>query len=189
MVGASPNFSDIHLMRTLLLLYEKPTGRKKLVRQLGVGEGSVRTILKRMWAEGLVESHRSGQKLSESGEKKVKKLLARIRIERDFHSDDLTGKEKAQVMVMVKNAKLESKSILDLRDLSIRNGADGAIILIKKDDGFIFPKQEIKLEDYGNLHTKLKTGDITVGDTAIICWADDWRKAEDAALSIATQLM
>lgn len=189
MVGASPSFSGIHLTRVLLILHEKPIGRKRLVQELGVGEGSVRTILKKMWAEGLVESHRNSQRLSEKGERKARKLLKRISIRGDFHSTDVSSLEKRQALVIIRDANLRGKSILDLRDLSVKEGAYGAIILLKKEKGFMFPEQGIILKDYGDLHAKLKEEDIHVGDAAVICWADDKNRAEDAALSIAVQLL
>ncbi|MFC2154578.1 DUF4443 domain-containing protein [Candidatus Altiarchaeota archaeon] len=189
MVGAAPSFSEVHLIRALLLLHNSPMGRKRLVKELGLGEGSVRTILKRLWADGLVESYRGGQKLSRKGGRKASSFLEKLWIEGEFHSSDLSEQEKLQVLVIVKKIGGRVKSSVALRDQALRAGADGAVIIAQKKGDLIFPPDDTPIDDFPDLKGKLDQEELRAGDCAIICWAKTREVAEDGALTIALELL
>lgn len=189
MAGAAPSFSDIHLVRTILLLSNGPLGRKRLVSELGVGEGSVRTILKRLWSDGLVESYRGGQKLTAKGKRKASSYLAKLWIEHDFHSKDLSPKAKKQVLIIVRGAANKKTSPVALRDQALRAGADGAVIVEKKGEKLVFPNDDLPLSQFPDLHAQLSLDELSSGDIAVVCWAPTTHLAEDGALTIALALI
>ncbi|MFH1722311.1 MAG: DUF4443 domain-containing protein [Candidatus Altiarchaeota archaeon] len=189
MAGAAPSFTDIHLVRSILLLANGPLGRKRLVQELGVGEGSVRTILKRLWSDGLVESYKGGQRLSKKGEKKASKLLGQLWIEQDFNSADLSGQDKKQVLVIVKKGADNVASTVLLRDQSLKAGADGAVIIQKKKGKLIFPDDSTPLDGFPDLIEQLSGEELKNEDIAVVAWGDTTQLAEDGALTIALQLI
>jgi len=46
--GPALTFTLLHLIKALELMAEGPIGRGKLAKSLGIGEGTVRTIIKRL---------------------------------------------------------------------------------------------------------------------------------------------
>ncbi|MBU4407040.1 MAG: hypothetical protein KKB24_05580, partial [Candidatus Altiarchaeota archaeon] len=102
MVGAAPSFSEAHLVRALLMLSSGRVGRKNLVKILGVGEGSVRTIIKRLKGEGLIKSSKQGHELTQKGKETVENYLNKFSMPGEFKADDLSlhpGEESSSVIV------------------------------------------------------------------------------------------
>jgi len=54
MAGVAPKFSPLDVLRALLLLSDDPLSRADIVDALGLGEGSVRSILDELKDDGLV---------------------------------------------------------------------------------------------------------------------------------------
>ena len=59
MVGNIPNFTKIDLLRCFVRL-NKNIGRKELSKELGLGEGTVRTILNILKSKKLLDSTKKG---------------------------------------------------------------------------------------------------------------------------------
>lgn len=186
MVGAAPSFTDVHLVRALLRLHEKPTGRKKLVQILGLGEGSVRTVIKHLSIQGLVGSNQLGHALTARGASKVRSLLAKIS---KPMAVDLAGiVSGSQSMVVIYSGGERLKSIVDLRDTALKAGADGALILVF-DERLKFPGQDIDCEDYPDIRQSLEGITLTKGDAVAVSFAQTPAKAEDGAVSVALKII
>ena len=182
MVGAEPSFGRVHLVRALLALREKPVGRKKLTKRLGVGEGSVRTILKRLLGEGLIESSKSGHTLSLAGKKRVGGMLGRMSLPVPVTLPELDS--PAQTVVVVRNAGDGVNSVVGLRDTALKAGAYGALILVCEGGRLKYPGDVMggrvpAIDDVGY-------GD---GDVVVVGFAETLDKAEDGALAIALELI
>ncbi len=66
--GPMPYFQQYHLLMALLLIREKGyIGRKQLSRELSMGEGSIRSMLRRLTKAGLVRTERSGNVITPAG--------------------------------------------------------------------------------------------------------------------------
>ena len=74
--GRTPYFIEAHLVKALMTIdAEGPVGRVKLAKTLGLGEGTIRTLIKHLENEGLIKTSKAGIVLTSSG----KKLTANLK--------------------------------------------------------------------------------------------------------------
>ncbi|MFH1055935.1 MAG: DUF4443 domain-containing protein [Candidatus Altiarchaeota archaeon] len=185
MVGADPSFTETHILRTLFSLDSEPTGRKSLVKILGVGEGSVRTIIKRLTAKGLVTSSQAGHALTAPGKRVVHDKLKLMTKPIPIESGLVSG---IQSLVLVHSASEKVGDGVKLRDVALKAGADGAVILVY-DKGLVFPKSGLDLSDYPPAKEALSRLNLAEGDVLVIGFAKTQPLAEDGTLAAALELV
>ena len=182
-VGPLPRFAESQVRGALELIAErKGVGRKQLAKELGVGEGSMRTILDRLKKQGFIAYSRGGHSITAKGRRELGKALKFVRID----AGDLTVGD-IDVATTVRNAAAKVKRGIEQRDEAIKAGADGATVLIFKrgklqfPDGFLEVKQEVR----DRLTRAFKPRE---GDVIIIGTARDVAKAEEGAKAAARTL-
>ncbi|HDH43915.1 MAG TPA: DUF4443 domain-containing protein, partial [Thermococcus sp.] len=138
--GAYPEFKIEDAVAVLFLL-KTPKGRKQISEELNLGEGTVRTLLKKLSSVRLVESQQKGHSLSEKGIEVVREMskLFSEPLEVSPLEDFVT------YALVVKNPP-EFKSI-ELRDEAIRFFARGAMILIVQENEIVFPEDRRALKE------------------------------------------
>jgi hypothetical protein len=186
MVGADPSFDETHVLRTLFILDSKRTGRKRLVKLLGVGEGSVRTIIKRLSREGLITSAKLGHSLTEKGGAYVKEKLNVMSKPRPITLSKLVSAE--QSLIILRGASNKVGDGTALRDVALKAGADGAVILVDSGGVLRFPGGGLEITDYLPDKGLLQDLDIKPSDALIIGFAKSPQKAEDGAVAAALAL-
>ncbi|MEA3255511.1 MAG: DUF4443 domain-containing protein [Candidatus Altiarchaeota archaeon] len=186
MVGASPSFSDEHVVRTLLALERGKVGRKRLVRLLGLGEGSVRTILKKLGDQSLIRSSRQGHELTPEGKLRVGDYLEGFTSPQEFHPGDLS--EGFKSLLIVHNASDKIKTGMKQRDIALASGADGALILVFRDNNLEFPAPGVRLSEFPETGQELGRMKLGEGDVVVISFGKTQVKAEDGAVAIALEL-
>jgi predicted transcriptional regulator len=181
--GPLPRFSDVHIRRVLDLIrkYEK-IGRKQLVEEIGIGEGSMRTILNRLKRRGLIASSRGGHALTSKGKRFLGKPFQFVQID----AGPLTVGE-VDVATVVRGAAEKVKRGIEQRDEAIKVGADGATVLVYKGGKLRFP------DGFMNVEKKLvalltKIFEPREGDVIIVGTAKDVVKAEEGARAAARSL-
>jgi len=192
MVGAAPSFSRVHIVRTLLILKKKKTGRKNLVKELEIGEGSIRTILKRLKNDGLITSGKLGHELTAKGESKVLEYLERFTVPERFESGEIElveGERTEKCLIVVYNSARKIKSGMEQRDTAFSAGAKGALVIVSKKGRLEFPTPDIKLSDFPGLTERLKKLDLQDKDTVVISFGKSYARAEDGAVAIALELL
>ncbi len=115
---------------------EKRIGRKKLADKLGIGEGSMRSLLEVLRNQGMVETSPSGISLSKTGENEKEKLKKNILFTGKIPGNRLTFAKPAFGLQIKKKI---SKGLLNLRDMAVREGAEGVTFLVEKDKHFLLP--------------------------------------------------
>ncbi len=65
--GPSTTFSMFHIFFALEVMSKKPIGRNKLAKELGVGEGAIRTIINRLRENDLITTAKDGCSLTPRG--------------------------------------------------------------------------------------------------------------------------
>ena len=100
MVGNIPNFTKFDVLRSLFRIDEN-TSRSELVEKLGLGEGTVRTILDMLKEKGFIESTRQGHGLTDSGKGLLKKLNRIMTFPRKVNTPFY--KELKQIGLLLKN--------------------------------------------------------------------------------------
>ncbi|ASJ00360.1 DUF4443 domain-containing protein [Thermococcus gorgonarius] len=181
--GAYPEFTLEDLIASIFMLRE-PVGRKTMAEALDLGEGSVRTLLKKLDGIGIIESAQRGHFLNRKGIELVKKLKEL------FSEAHFVGKVENMpaYALVVKNAP-EFKSI-DLRDEAIRFFARGAMILRVKGGEIVFPEDNRPLkETMEELAERIEDVlDFSDGDTVIVTWAENPADAIKSAYHVAIVL-
>ena len=127
--GKAPYFIEAHIVKALMIISRKPVGRMNLAKALGLGEGSIRTLVKHLEKAGLIETSREGIILTSSGQKLVSKMKSRISEIIDIPKSALTV-GAFNVALVVRGAADSVKAGLEQRDAAIKVGAQGATTLI-----------------------------------------------------------
>jgi DNA-binding PadR family transcriptional regulator len=184
---ANPRFTQLHLLITLKILEENaPIGRKRLIHILTLGEGSVRTILKKLKKEGLITSSKLGHRITGKGKNFLKTNFhvgGKVRVK------GLTlGKE--DYAILVKNAANKIKSGIEQRDEAIKVGAAGASTLIYDGKRLKLPGDlvDIKKEYPGVIEEISSKFPLEKGDIIIVGSGDTLTKAMEGALAAAKTL-
>jgi len=128
--GREPSFTEVHVIKALEIISGgEAVGRIRLSKELGLGEGATRTLVKHLKNEGIIEISRNGIVLSEYGEKLFSDLRSRISEEVEVPPSPLTV-GPFNVAVLVRDAASMVKTGLEQRDTAIKAGAQGATTLI-----------------------------------------------------------
>ena len=180
MVGNLPNYSKIDILRCFIRL-GVGTGRQHLAKELGMGEGTIRTILNILKSEGLLDSTKKGHFLSAKGIKLQAEIFKNISAPKVLEIDGIYPGYK-KTGVKIKNSK-KLAELYRLRDIAVRSGADGAIIL-KFDSKLYIPESQ----DDNKYEEIEKKFDFENGDVLVIGFSGNNKNAETGALSIAVEL-
>jgi predicted transcriptional regulator len=127
--GKAPYFIEAHIVKALMIISRKPVGRVSLAKALGLGEGSIRTLVKHLEKAGLIDTSREGIVLTRSGQELVSSLKSRISEIIEVPKSALTV-GAFNVAVLVRGVADSVKSGLEQRDAAIKVGAQGATTLI-----------------------------------------------------------
>jgi predicted transcriptional regulator len=178
--GAYPEFTVEDAVAVLFLM-KTPVGRKTISELLDLGEGSVRTLLRKLSRRELIESSQRGHVLSDKGKGLVEGL--------PFSEVHEVGKVEGlpAYAIIVKNPP-QFKSI-ELRDEAIRFFAKGAMILVVRNGEIVFPEDERPLrETMPELAEKLSLLKPEEGDMVVVTWAENPADAMKSAYHVAVFL-
>lgn len=188
--GLPPSYLETHVLMALENISCRGSiGRQKLSRILRIGEGAVRTMLKRLVREGFIKISREGVTLTEDGDKILAAFRKRISGEIKVPRSGITIGE-ANVAILVHGAASAVNKGVEQRDTAIKVGALGATTLIFDGVKLTIPgvkEEEFKEESIcGYLISKLKP---KRGDVIIIGSADDEYRASLGAKTAAIELL
>lgn len=190
--GAPPKFKEAHVNWVFWkIANNQPMGRKRLVRETGLGEGSLRTILIKLDDYSLVRSARSGRALTENGTKVFRRLCQLVRVER-LGPLGMT-KKGHNCLVLVRNGGKKVGSGMKQRDEAVKVGRGGATTLIIKKGKLVMPGfgkgVDIDKEYPKDAAIIKKTVNPEEGDAIVIGSEDDPQAAEEAAWVAASTLL
>jgi hypothetical protein len=117
---------------------DKKISRSLMTRELGLGEGSVKTLVKHMKMQGLVENSNSGMWLTSKGNAIYAKLHALIPQEMEIPRCSI-ALGKFNHVILLKNLAYNIRSGIEQRDEAIKAGAVGATTLIFKNKSLVLP--------------------------------------------------
>jgi len=183
--GRAPYFAEAHLAKALLTIdTEGAVGRVKLSKTLGLGEGAVRTLVKHLENEGLIEVSRAGIVLTKFGKKLLSDLKSRVSETIEIPKSSLTV-GPFNVAILVKKAANTIKGGLEQRDAAIKVGALGATTLIFSHGRLNMPKVDEDIFKYApaireTIVSKLKPQE---NDVVMIGSANDKLTAEFGAIA------
>jgi len=145
--GKAPYFIEAHIVKALMIISRKPVGRVSLARALGLGEGSIRTLIKHLEKAGLIETSREGIVLTGSGQEFVSNVKSRISEIIEIPESALTI-GAFNVAALVSGVADSVKAGLEQRDAAIKVGAQGATTLIFSNGRLTMPstKEDVFME-------------------------------------------
>jgi len=144
--GRPPAYTEAHALMGLEAIGSGlGIGRQQLSRELGLGEGTVRTLVGRMKVLGLVETSRGGMRLTVDGEAALEALgdlfwgcgLPALPI--------TVG--PINYAVLIRGAAPKVKGGIEQRDAAIIAGASGATTLVLDDRGLRMPGMVESLDE------------------------------------------
>lgn len=185
------SYSIPHIVKTLFLIEKEPHGRFKLMKELDLGEATVKTLLKNLVKGNLLKSTKRGVILTMSGKKifdKIKeKMVFPIPIDAGNYTDHGLYKNKFDSAILVKNGAKKIRLGIEQRDVAIKAGAIGATTLIQKNGKIIFPSKSLDVNKFGDYLKKYFK--ISDNDVIVICSAHSYKIAEYAALEVGLSLI
>ncbi len=190
--GPSPGFTREHTLLAFLTLgASKSMGRQTLAAESGLGEGSMRTILKKFRRAHLVEIGSAGIRLADAGIRANQAILKALTPPVVLQGSTLTlGKKQAGTLVRSAGGSVSSG--IQQRDAAIRFGADGATTYVYRGGKFTVPGESSDCErDFPSKTWSTLRGEFgpSSGDAIIVCGARDETTAKLGALSAALTLL
>ncbi|MDG6990390.1 MAG: hypothetical protein JRM99_03090 [Nitrososphaerota archaeon] len=191
-LGPSPGFSREHsLLAFMLLAKSKAVGRQTLAAGAGVGEGSIRTILKKLRQAGLAEVKPAGIQLTEGGLRAHRAILKTLTFPVTLQGSTLSVGQW-QAGILVRSAAKSVTTGIQQRDASIRLHAEGATSYVYRGNRFAVPggssdcEKDFPSVTWTALRAELRPRD---GDAIIVCGAKEETTAKLGAISAALTLV
>ena len=128
--GPAPSFNEAHVIKSLELIdHYSIIGRIRLSKELGLGEGITRTLLRRLKNENMIQTARNGLSLSEEAKELLSILQSKITLGIEVAKTPLTV-GTFNVGILVRDSAQKVKSGMEQRDTAIMSGALGATTLV-----------------------------------------------------------
>ncbi len=179
MVGNTPKYDNMDVFLSFLYVNDS-TSRLDIVKNVGIGEGTARTVLGLLKARKFIDSTQKGHILTRKGKEFREKINQLVTAPRQIVLREYDTK-KSIAMHLKTSKKIDFD--VALRDRAIKEGADGALIL-HYDSGLKFPAVDYdKSFDYLENDFELKKNNLLV-----ISFADDYTVAQRACLSVASEV-
>jgi len=187
--GPAATFSSFHIYHAMELMAEKPIGRSKLASKINVGEGAVRTIIRRLKDAGLISTSRSGCKLTQKGLNVWREFQAVFK--KSEIGDNELASARFNIAFLVKDRGNKVKSGLEQRDAAVMAGAKGATTIISKDGHLVMASVSNDVrKDFPEAASQiLKLLAPEDNDVIIIAGADAPIEAEHGAFAAAWTLL
>ncbi|MEM4908660.1 MAG: DUF4443 domain-containing protein [Ignisphaera sp.] len=193
--GVKPSFDDYHVIKTLLILYERgPMGRQLLSKNLGIGITPVRTLIKRLKLLNIIEVDpvagcfltSYGYRIAES----IRNTISNIIEASNILDKEFLLYEKSYAFLIKKGtAILRQFNVTNVRDHIIRYGAKAVIIIyIENDLAYIPPYREFNEKGYISLKKLRSILKAENEDAIILIFSNSDIEAEKALYSALLEL-
>ncbi len=182
-------FETAHIFKTLQLIHQNlKASRALLMDEIGLGEGSIKTLVKHLKMNGLVETSNAGMKLTSKGSTLFSKINEAIPAEADIHECSITV-GRFNRAILVKGLARDVGSGIEQRDAAIKIGALGATTLVFRDRKLFTSDKSYELPIKDQKLTSIVTEKLHPenGDVVIIASADSKKIADLAAKRAALE--
>jgi len=189
--GPAPSFNEAHVVKALEIIGKCGiVGRIRLSKELGLGEGTTRTLLKHLKNEGITQSSRSGISFSEEGKKLFSDLRSKLSEGVDVPSSPLTV-GPFNIAILVRDSAQAVGSGMEQRDIAIKSGASGATTLVFSGNKLSMPTGEQNVSEclpllHDELVTKINPKE---NDVIIVGSGENRELAEIGAKMAAIKLL
>jgi hypothetical protein len=134
------SFDVVHVFAALQMIGKNnnTTSRNALCEGLVLGEGTVKTLVKHLKMQGLIETSNRGTKLSAKGKSICEGLISAIPSEMSLPKCSI-ALSRFNYAVLVREFGFAVGLGIEQRDAAIKMGAAGATTLLFKDNKFVMP--------------------------------------------------
>ena len=134
------SFDVVHVFAALQMIGKdnNRTSRNALCSGLSLGEGTVKTLVKHLKMQGLIETSNRGTKLTVKGKSICEGLLSAIPAEISLPKCSV-ALSRFNYAVLVREFGFAVGLGIEQRDAAIKMGAKGATTLLFKDNKFVMP--------------------------------------------------
>jgi hypothetical protein len=133
------SFDIVHVFVALQMIgNNSTTSRNALCRGLVLGEGTVKTLIKHLKMQGLIETSNRGTKVTAKGKSICEGLLSTIPAEMSLPKCSV-ALGRFNYAVLVREFGFAVGLGIEQRDAAIKMGATGATTLLFKENKFVMP--------------------------------------------------
>jgi len=188
--GPSAAYASPHILKLIMLLDKRESmGRIALSKALEVGEGTVRTMVKKLVESGIIEVDSiGGCTLTERGRYLAAELNGFIVSSSSLDLRSL-GIEMPSHALQVR-AAISNTSLTKLRDVAVKSGAEGMVIFQYKGGTLAFPMMtDDASAAYPEIAYQIRARfELREGDAILVAFAERAVNAEIGALGAAIYL-
>ena len=186
--GPAPRFDSYHIWKALVVVRDDgPISRGALADAVGIGEGSIRSILSTLLEGGAVRIEKKGVVLTPGGGELLDSLaIATAEIPSTWLTLD-----DCNVAALVRGKAGEIRAGVEQRDEAIKVGASGATTLVLKDGRLRLPPHDFDVDEgYPELSAVIRERlSPEDGDVVILGSVGSVQTAEKGAVSAALALL
>ncbi len=188
--GRAPSFNEAQVVKALEIIgFYGTVGRIRLSKELELGEGATRTLLKHLKKEGLIEGSRRGVTFSKQGNRLFSNLRSKISEGTDIPYSPITV-GPFNIAVLVRDTAHRVKRGVEQRDTAIKAGALGATTLIFSNNKLTMPSNEEAFKDLSPIDNILASKlNPKENDVIIVGSGENKRIAEIGAKMAALKLL
>ena len=191
----SPTFRPHHVAVALIMIgREQPLGRYELRDRMSVGEGSARTLLKRLSEAGYITAEgKQGQKLTEKGQSLFDRITKEIPLGLALEMGDLVVHRQAFAF-LVKRKAFKVRDGIRQRDEAIIQGGGygqaGATTIVQKNGLLVMPPDDFNILLGYEKEALLIVESLRVedNDVIVIGSADDINLAREVSMAAVMTL-
>lgn len=189
--GPLPEITMPHMIKAIMMVgvSERGIGRKRLSSRLGIGEGSVRTLIDILKRGSLLLTEREGCKLTKKGMKVYASIRKTIK---DIKEVDMKGvwDYPFTVGIRLRGLAKRVKRGIEQRDAAIRQGASAAMTLVYGKGKLIMPGVSNVSDEHPDFASSLLSEfNPREGDVIILAGARSKVEAENGAIAAALSTM
>lgn len=140
--GPQRRFNQYHIWKALYALSRRKLGRQRLAEIVGVGEGSVRSIISILLQDNLISVRQNGMFITPEGKKHLEEIS--LRSVSVPNNPFFPGENNIAFIVRGKGSKVGNG--LELRDIAVRHGSTAVTTIIQR-KGRLMVAPDYNLED------------------------------------------
>ncbi len=154
--------------------------RRALVQSVGLGEGSIRSMLNVLKSWRWIEVNRSGSSLTEFGRESLEGFGIRFV---EFRDDKYVLGSCQQGIIIGGVADMITNGMAQ-RDMAVKNGATGASIFIMRGGRVLFPTIWDLDEKDPEVAARIRAAGLTEGDALVVVGSENIYRSRVAAAAV-----
>jgi hypothetical protein len=183
--GPRAVFTQVHVLKALIAIGKSGSvGRGRLGALTGLGQGEVRTLIKRLRDNDLIAIEANGCVLSRKGEREYGRISSILLWSSRVDADRLDLGDRCWAVVVADGARKVRYGI-EQRDAAIKAGAGAAFTAVYSSDRFTVPGEgtDCEKDGPGEPWTTIRKSGLGEGDSVVVTGSSREEDSENGALA------